>query len=130
MCNAILNSVGDQTDAQEEASPYGLTSVNLTPLLSHELSKRKNRWAATVKSIRDHKWRHYNEEISGDLTRSVENSGKYARRNRCLERLINEICMFQNCKARPPNPITVKTMTRQSTLVQIVLGNHIKHRYI
>lgn len=78
MCNAVLDSAKQYNKSDGTAAPtaYGITSVNLTPMLSHESIRRKGRWAATVKSIKDHKWRHRNEEISGDLSRSVQHPGK------------------------------------------------------
>ncbi|XP_039254786.2 hyccin-like [Styela clava] len=81
LCNAILNTAKLEHDEQTfgessrgETAPYGLLSVNLTPILARESSRKGGRWAATAKSIKDHRWRHHNEEISGDLSRSLVNA--------------------------------------------------------
>lgn len=77
LCNAVLDSAKlyNRSNITEGPSAYGITSVNLTPMLSQESIRRIGRWAATAKSIKDHKWRHHNEEISGDLSRSVQHQG-------------------------------------------------------
>uniref|UniRef100_H2Z869 Hyccin n=1 Tax=Ciona savignyi TaxID=51511 RepID=H2Z869_CIOSA len=68
-CNAVLNSTLQEDDQNLGNSPLGLPTL-LTPILSRS-SSSVSRHAVTAKSIKDHKWKHTSEEVSGDFTTSL-----------------------------------------------------------
>lgn len=85
LSSAILNTATIEEKEQKftrgenvnTEMPYGLGG-QLTPILSRQVSRRsfRSRTAVTAKSIRQHKWQHHSEEISGDLSKSIRSTGK------------------------------------------------------
>nr|CAB3244253.1 hyccin [Phallusia mammillata] len=70
LCNAILNSVYQEGGTSIEDESLGV-SVELTPMMVRSNSGI-SRFAVTASSIRHHRWRHRSEEVSGDVTESLQ----------------------------------------------------------
>nr|XP_002129348.1 hyccin [Ciona intestinalis] len=68
-CNAVINSTNQENEQHLSNSPLGLPT-QLTPILGRS-SSSVSRHAVTAMSIKDHKWRHTSEEVSGDFTNSL-----------------------------------------------------------